>query len=59
MRNEIMTLDFGSVPVRRTYTDGTWLQDIELSQEGFAEIRKDGKTQQPFAVLFDENWKPL
>ena len=51
----ILTIDFGYVPVRRTHIEGTWLQNIELC-EGFAEVRKDDRTQQPFAVLYDDNW---
>lgn len=50
------TLDFGRVPIRRTHKNGETLQCIELSNTGYAEIRKDYTTQQPFAVLFDDNW---
>ena len=53
----INTIDFGYVPVRKTYTDGRFLKNIELSDDGtnaqFAEIRADYTTEQPFAVLFD------
>ena len=59
----INTLDFGFVPVRRTYTNGRFLKNIELSDDGtnaqFAEIRSDYTTEQPFAVLFDGDWKQL
>ena len=55
----IRTLDFGDVPIRRHHNIGTWLRDIDLSGEGHAEIRKDTITQQPFAVLFDEEWNEL
>lgn len=59
----ISTLNFGKVPVRKTYTDGRHLADIELSDNGtnecFAEIKADYTTNQPFAVLFDGNWNQL
>ena len=59
----IDTIDFGRVPVRRTYTDGKHLADIELSDNGadelFAEVRSDNNTNQPFAVLFDKDWNQL
>ena len=57
------TIDFGRVPIRRTHTDGKHYADIELSdngtEEAFAEIRIDDNTNQPFAVLFDSEWKQL
>lgn len=55
MSSFIRTLDFGDVVVRKTFTDGDEMAWIELSDSGFASIRKDPKTNQPFAVLFDEN----
>ena len=63
MNGFINTINFGYVPVRRNYTEGRHLADIELSDDGtnacFAEIRADYKTEQPFAVLFDKNWHQL
>lgn len=57
------TIDFGSVPIRKTYTDGRHYADIELAStkkgEAFAEIRVDPRTNQPFAVLFDEDWNQI
>lgn len=63
--NFVRTIDFGDVPIRKNplYTDGRHMADIELSDNGtnecFAEIRADYTTNQPFAVLFDENWNQL
>lgn len=63
MQPYINTIDFGRVPIRRTHTDGKHYADIELvdngTEEAFAEIRVDYKTNQPFAVLFDGNWNQL
>lgn len=58
---EIRTLDFGIVPVRKNkkYTKGKILATIDLSNEGFASIRSDLVTGQPFAVLLDENLKEI
>ena len=62
-KSYIDTIDFGRVPVRRTHTDGKHLADIELSDNGtnesFAEVRSDYNTNQPFAVLFDNDWNQL
>lgn len=57
MRNNnfVRTIDFGEVPIRRSFTDGEEQAWIELSDDGFASIRLDPRTNQPFAVLFDEN----
>lgn len=59
----VNTLNFGRVPIRRNYTDGRHLADIELSDNGtnecFAEIRADYTTNQPFVVLFDSDWNQL
>ena len=52
----IKTIDFGLVPIRKTHTDGRHYADIELADGDNAEIRVDYYTNQPFAVLFDENW---
>ena len=61
--NFVTTIDFGDVPIRKTHTEGKHYADIELSDNGtneaFAEIRIDDRTNQPFAVLFDENWNQL
>lgn len=59
MNNMIKTIEFGQVPIRRTHKIGERMANIELSDDGYAEIRKDCTTQQPFAVLFDENWNEL
>ena len=63
MDRYIRTLDFGYVPIRRTYTEGKHLQVIELADNGteecFAEIKSDYRTNQPFAVLFDKDWNQL
>ena len=59
----VNTLDFGRVPIRRTHTDGKAQAWIALSDnatnEAYAEIRLDYKTNQPFAVLFDKDCKQL
>ena len=59
----IQTIDYGSVPVRKTHTDGRYYGQVELADNGddacFAEIRVDYRTNQPFAVLFDKDWKPI
>lgn len=59
----IQTIDFGYVPIRKTYTEGRHYKDITLSDPSdvaqFAEIRIDDRTNQPFAVLFDKDWKEL
>lgn len=60
----IETIDFGRVPIRKTHTDGRWYEDVELTNDGtdeayFAEIRVDYRTNQPFAVLFDKDWKQI
>ena len=55
----IRTINFGEVPIRRTHKIGERLADIALSGDGHVEIRKDYATQQPFAVLFDDDWNEL
>lgn len=60
----IETIDFGRVPIRKTHTDGRWYEDVELANDGtdeayFAEIRVDHRTNQPFAVLFDKDWRQI
>jgi hypothetical protein len=55
----VNTLDFGYVPVRKTHNDGRYEAWIELSDSGFAEIRSDYTTNQPFAVLFDDNMNEI
>lgn len=55
----VRTIDFGEVPIRRTYTEGEEQLWIELSDSGYASIRLDPRTNQPFAVLFDENCNQL
>lgn len=53
--NCVKTLDFGEVPIRKNFTEGQEYAWIELSDHGYASIRIDPKTNQPFAVLFDED----
>lgn len=55
----VRTLDFGDVVIRRRFTDGMFLANIELSDGTHAEIRTDFRSNQPFAVLFDEDWNPI
>lgn len=59
----IETIDFGSVPVRKRFTEGRHYKDIEIvscnDRECFAEIRTDYTTNQPFAVLFDGDWNQI
>lgn len=55
----VITIDFGEVPIRKTYTEGEEQAWIELSDSGFASIRLDPRTNQPFAVLFDDNCNQL
>ena len=55
----INTIDFGCVPIRRTHKDGKTKADIEISGGGHAEIRTDYRTNQPFSVLFNEDWMEL
>lgn len=59
----IKTIDFGYVPIRKTYNDGVHYQDITIDSyndnECFGEIRIDFGTQQPFVVLFDNNWNEI
>lgn len=47
----IETIDFGRVTIRKTFTDGEIIGQVELSDGSYADIRVDPKTQQPFAVL--------
>lgn len=53
--NYVRTIDFGNVPIRKNFTEGEEQSWIELSGSGFASIRLDPRTNQPFAVLFDED----
>ena len=55
----IKTVDFGTVPVRQHHCYGNHLADIDLTEGGFAEIRSDVQTNQPFAVLFDKEWNQI
>lgn len=56
----VKTIDFGYVPIRKTHTDGVEQKIIDLSydekhpEEAYAAIRLDFRTNQPFAVLLDE-----
>lgn len=57
MNEYIDTLNFGKVPIRRIDMAGEWIEDIEISDsDEHAEIRKDAKTGEYFAVLFDKDW---
>ena len=53
----IETLHFGYVPVRRNHTEGEEMKFIYLAGDDFnwygASIRKDTRTNQPFAVIFN------
>ncbi len=57
----VRTIDFGYVPVRRNHTEGEVIGFVELSynpkkpKEAYADIRADLRTNQPFAVILDEN----
>ena len=59
----VKTIDFGDVPIRKTHTEGIEQALIELSsykpEEAYASIRTDLRTNQPFAVLLDENLKEI
>ena len=57
--NYVRTIDFGNVPIRKNFTEGEEQAGIELSDSGYASIRLDPRTNQPFAVLFDENCNQL
>lgn len=57
--NFINTLDFGQVPIRKTHTDGEEMSWITLSQKGYASVRKDSETNQPFAVLFNDDLEQI
>lgn len=65
MNNVVKTLDFGIVPIRKNkkYTDGRELATIDLTDYGdnacFASIRADYRTEQPFAVLLDGEYKEI
>jgi hypothetical protein len=58
-RSYVETIDFGSVPIRRNYTEGESIGFIELSadpkkpNEVYADIRTDLRTNQPLAVILD------
>lgn len=54
MKNTILTIDFGEVPIRRTHTIGETIAEIELSDGTFADVRRDYRTNQPFAVMLDD-----
>lgn len=57
----VRTIDFGYVPIRKTHTDGQEMALINLSyddrhpKEVYASIRTDFRTNQPFAVLLDDD----
>ena len=52
----VRTIDFGYVPIRKTHTEGIEMALINLSgDEPYASIRTDYRTNQPFAVLLDDD----
>ena len=61
----VNTIDFGYVPIRKTHTDGVEVALIDLSfderrpKEVYASIRTDFRTNQPFAVLLDDDLKEV
>lgn len=61
----VRTLDFGLVPIRKTHTEGVIQKVIDLSYdpthptEFYAYIKTDFRTNQPFAVLADENMNEI
>lgn len=59
MEPYVDTLDFGRVPIRKNFTDGVEDAIIDLADNGtnecYASIRHDYDTNQPFAVLLDED----
>lgn len=61
--NYVRTIDWGNVPIRKTFTDGMIQDVIELSDNGtnecYAIIKTDFRTNQPFCVLADENLKEI
>lgn len=52
--NFVRTIDFGDVQIRRNYTEGIRITEIELSDGTWAVIKTDYKTNQPFAVILTE-----
>lgn len=54
----IKTIDFGVIPIRKNFIEGKELTIIDLSSQddniAFASIRTDIITQQPFAVLLND-----
>jgi len=56
MTRYINTIDFGYVPIRKTFKEGKFYACVELSDGDNAEIRLNYGTNQPFAVLFDGDW---
>lgn len=55
----ISTISYGVLPIRRTHMEGKRIDLIELAISGYAEIRIDTMTQQPFAVLLDDNFQEV
>lgn len=59
MKPYVDTIDFGRVPVRKNFTEGIEQAVIDLADNGtnecYASIRYDYRTNQPFAVLLDED----
>ena len=54
--NFAKTVDFGNVEIRKSFTEGNHIADIELSGNEFAEIKTDYLTGKLFAVIFDSDW---
>lgn len=63
MNRYINTIDFGYVVIRKNFTEGIELTIIDIVSdkdiEQYASIRRDLTTNQPFAVLLDENLKEI
>lgn len=50
----IRTIDFGTISIRVNFTDGETLSFIEDCEGNIYEIKRDLKTNQPFAVKCKE-----
>lgn len=52
--NQINTIRYGQIAVRKNFTEGKEIDFIELSNGEYASIRLDNNTNQPFAVIEKE-----
>ena len=63
MKPYVETIDYGRVPIRRRYTAGIEQTVIDIADNGtnehYASIRLDYRTNQPFAVLLDEDMNEI